>query len=71
MRFSTSLAISPDLNPDEYLNNDFKRNANAKNIPTNVKELTQNTENFMSMLSDDSNRVANYFKHEKIAYAAA
>ena len=64
-------AYSPDLNPDEYLNNDFKRNANAKNIPTNVKELTQNTENFMSMLSDDSNRVANYFKHEKIAYAAA
>jgi len=64
-------AYSPDLNPDEYLNNDFKRNANAKNIPTNVKELTQNTENFMSMLSDDSNRVANYFKHEKIAYVAA
>ena len=64
-------AYSPDLNPDEYLNNDFKRNANAKNIPTNVKELTQNTENFMSMLSDDSDRVANYFKHEKIAYAAA
>ena len=64
-------AYSPDLNLDEYLNNDFKRNANAKNIPTNVKELTQNTENFMTMLSDDSDRVANYFKHEKIAYAAA
>ena len=25
-------AYSPDLNPDEYLNNDFKRNVNAKNI---------------------------------------
>jgi len=64
-------AYSPDLNPDEYLNNDFKRNVNAKNIPINKKELAQNTENFMSMLSKDSQRVANYFKHEKIAYAAA
>jgi transposase len=64
-------AYSPDLNPDEYLNNDFKRNVNAKHIPINKKELAKNTENFMSMLSKDSQRVANYFKHEKIAYAAA
>ena len=64
-------AYSPDLNPDEYLNNDFKRNVNAKQIPINKKELAQNTEDFMNMLSQDSTRVANYFKHEKIAYAAA
>jgi len=64
-------AYSPDLNPDEYLNNDFKRNVNSKHIPINKKELAQNTENFMTMLSKDSQRVANYFKHEKIAYAAA
>jgi len=64
-------AYSPDLNPDEYLNNDFKRNVNVKKIPTNKKELTQNTEDFMNMLSNDSARVASYFKHEKIAYAAA
>jgi len=64
-------AYSPDLNPDEYLNNDFKRNVNAKHIPINKKELTKNTEDFMKMLSDNPNRVASYFKHEKIAYAAA
>ena len=64
-------AYSPDLNPDEYLNNDFKRNVNAKHIPINKKELTKNTEDFMTMLSQDTQRVANYFKHEKIAYAAA
>jgi len=63
-------AYSPDLNPDEYLNNDFKRNVNAKHIPINKKELAVNTENFMSMLSDNPTRVANYFKHEKIAYAS-
>jgi len=64
-------AYSPDLNPDEYLNNDFKRNVNKENIPINKNELTVNTENFMSMLSNNPQRVANYFKHEKIAYAAA
>ena len=64
-------SYSPDLNPDEYLNNDFKRNVNSKHIPINKKELAQNTEDFMTMLSKDSQRVANYFKHEKIAYAAA
>lgn len=63
-------AYSPDLNPDEYLNNDFKRNVNAKYIPMNKEELAVNTENFMTMLSNDSQRVANYFKHDKIAYAA-
>ncbi len=64
-------AYSPDLNPDEYLNNDFKRNVNSKHIPINKKELAQNTESFMSMLSNDPQRISNYFKHEKIAYAAA
>ena len=63
-------AYSPDLNPDEYLNNDFKRNVNSKSIPTNKKELAVNTENFMTMLQDNPSRVANYFEHEKIAYAA-
>jgi len=64
-------AYSPDLNPDEYLNNDFKRNVNAKHIPINKKELAKNTEDFMTKLSQDSQRISNYFKHEKIAYAAA
>ena len=63
-------AYSPDLNPDEYLNNDFKRNANKEHIPINKEELAVNTKNFMSMLSKDPQRVANYFKHEKISYAA-
>jgi len=63
-------AYSPDLNPDEYLNNDFKRNVNKEKIPKNKKELAHNTEKFMKMLTANPTRVANYFKHEKIAYAA-
>ena len=30
---------SPEFNPDEYLNQDYKRNANKNNIPKNQKEL--------------------------------
>ena len=63
-------AYSPDINPDEYLNNDFKRNVNKEKIPINKKELTQNTEKFMKMLESNPSRVANYFQHEKIAYAS-
>ena len=63
-------AYSPDLNPDEYLNNDFKRNVNAQSIPKNKEELAENTERFMKSLANNPNRVANYFKHEKIQYAS-
>ena len=64
-------AYSPDLNPDEYLNNDFKRNVHSKRIPRNKEELRENTETFMQMLSGKPERVAAYFKHPKISYAAA
>ena len=63
-------AYSPDLNPDEYLNNDFKRNVNAQYIPKDKEELAKNTERFMKSLENNPNRVANYFKHEKIQYAS-
>ena len=63
-------AYSPELNPDEYLNNDFKRNVNKEHIPTNKEELKVNTEKFMQKLEKNPEHVASYFQHEKIAYAA-
>lgn len=63
-------AYSPDLNPDEYLNNDFKRNVNKEHIPVTKVQLRKNTETFMNMLSKSPTRIANYFKHPKIDYAA-
>jgi len=44
---------------------------NAKYIPVNKKELAKNTEDFMTLLSNNPQRIVNYFKHEKIAYAVA
>ena len=34
---------SSEFNPDEYLNQDYKRNANKNNIPKTKKELEKNT----------------------------
>jgi transposase len=61
---------SPDYNPDEYLNQDYKRNANKNRIPINLKELRENTENYMNNLVKDTEKVANFFKHPSIVYAA-
>ena len=61
---------SPEFNPDEYLNQDYKRNANKDNIPTNVKELRKNTLDHMNALQNTPEKVANFFKHPSVRYAA-
>lgn len=61
---------SPEYNPDEYLNQDFKRNANKKLIPKTKKELEQNTRAYMDALCSNPEKVANFFKHPSVAYAA-
>jgi transposase len=63
-------AYSPDLNPDEYLNQDYKRSANSKSIPQNVKELERNTKAYMESLQNNTQKVANFFGHEAVKYAA-
>ena len=61
---------SPEFNPDEYLNQDYKRNANKNNIPKTKKQLEQNTLNYMNDIVKNKEKVANFFKHKKIRYAA-
>jgi len=63
-------AYSPDYNPDEYLNQDYKRNANKNNIPKTKKQLERNTLNYMNNIVENQEKVANFFKHNKIRYAA-
>ena len=63
-------AYSPDLNPDEYLNQDYKRSANKDQIPSNRKELEHNTRNYMESLQKNPQKVANFFQHEAVKYAA-
>jgi transposase len=62
---------SPERNPDEYLNCDLKTNLNADGLPKDREELTVKLRRFMHKLSKLPARVASYFRHKCIAYAAA
>ena len=63
-------AYSPDYNPDEYLNQDFKQSANRNDIPQDKDHLRNNTEKYMLSLQKNPQKVANFFKHPKVQYAA-
>ena len=62
---------APERNPDEYLNCDVKVNINSDGLPKDREELTGKLRRFMRKLSKLPTRVASYFKHKYIAYAAA
>src|SRR5262249_18350526 len=61
---------APERNPDEYLNCDVKGNINADGLPKDRAELTGKLHRFMQRLSKLPKRVASYFKHKFIQYAA-
>ncbi len=63
-------AYSPDYNPDEYLNQDFKQSANRNDIPKDKDHLRRNTEKYMLSLQNNPQKVANFFQHPKVQYAA-
>lgn len=54
---------SPEYNPDEYLNNDLKRNLGTQAMVKDVQELETNASEFMSNLSSDPDHVKSYFNH--------
>ena len=54
---------SPEYNPDEYLNNDLKRNIGTQSMVKNAEELENNTSEFMKKLSDDNEHIKSYFDH--------
>jgi transposase len=60
---------SPELNPDEYLNNDLKGNVHAAGLPNNKAELLSRAEAFLYHLLDWSDHVARYFQHPCVQYA--
>jgi len=60
---------SPEFNPDEYLNQDYKKDANKNNILKNQKELKENTQKYMENLTQDSTKISNFFNHPIVIYA--
>lgn len=63
-------AYSPDLNPDEYLNNDLKNGIRSSSPSRSKEDLKGKVRGHMIMLQRRRARVANYFRHPSIRYAA-
>ena len=63
-------SYSPELNPDEYLNCDLKAGVHSGLPVRTKKQLKKKVISHMRMLQKKPQRVAKYFEHEKISYAA-
>ena len=63
-------SYSPELNPDEYLNRDLKKNVNGKKIPRSQEELKGNLLSFLRSLQKQPERIKSYFNSKYIRYAA-
>jgi len=61
---------SPELNPDEYLNCDVKNGVNRQGLPKDREELSDHLKTFMHRLANLPGRIASYFQHKCIQYAA-
>jgi transposase len=60
---------APELNADEYMNNDLKGSINAASLPGSKGELRSRMEQFMSELLQLPEHVRNYFRHPCVRYA--
>ncbi|RLD44042.1 MAG: IS630 family transposase [Bacteroidetes bacterium] len=61
---------SPELNPDEMLNQDVKSNAIGKRRPHNQNEMIKDIRNFLFRRQKQPQVVKNYFKEQFVKYAA-
>lgn len=63
-------SYSPELNPDEYLNCDVKAGVHSGKPARSKEQLKKKVISHMRMLQKKPARVAKYFHHKKIQYAA-
>lgn len=63
-------SYSPELNPDEYLNCDLKAGVHSGPPARSKTQLKAKALSHLRKLQKMPKRVAKYFKHPKIAYAA-
>lgn len=59
---------SPELNPDELLNQDVKTNVVGKLRASNAHELKENVKSHLKKLSKE--KIISFFKHQETKYAA-
>lgn len=63
-------SYSPELNPDEYLNNYLKQTVTKQGPPTHKDDLDHDVWFHMTCLGDLADRIASFFKHPAVTYAA-
>lgn len=61
---------SPELNPDEYLNQDLKANIVGKIKMNSQEDLKKGVVKFLNKRKNDPMQVKMYFHHPKVKYAA-
>lgn len=61
---------SPEINPDEYLNRDFKTVLRTSDRAKSKNTLLQKAQDFMQFLMETPERVMAYFRHAAVKYAA-
>ena len=71
IRMFSPPGYSPELNPDEYLNNDVKSNAVGRQRPADQSEMIAQVRSYLRQTQGRPDIVRNYFNHEDVAYAAA
>lgn len=62
---------SPEINPDEYVNNDVKTMLQNKQAPRSLDDLQKNVRSYMKSLQRNKKKVTRFFQHEKVQYAKA
>jgi hypothetical protein len=63
-------SYSPELNPDELLNQDVKTNALGRVRPVNVQEMMDNVRSYLRIAQARPKLVKNYFRERHVQYAA-
>jgi transposase len=61
---------SPELNPDELLNQDVKTNAVGRKRPRTAPELVSNVRRFLFSTQRRPQKIRRYFRHPSVRYAA-
>jgi transposase len=63
-------AYSPELNPDELVNQDVKANALKHKLIHTKSELSKMVRSYLYSLQKDKQKIRNFFKKESVRYAA-
>jgi transposase len=63
-------SYSPELNPDEYLNNSLKGRVHSGERAQNANQLESKARKHMRSLQNNRHKTKNFFKHPCAAYAA-